>query len=121
MPKLKPNVKNLFFIKKKKLDGSYCRKCADVEKRLVDNAYMPFFDQILVADESDTQSDGSILSEKYSVERAPFFLADIDGVTTVFTVYFKFVKAVFVDESKSGDSASDNEDLLDSHPDLSLL
>ena len=44
---------NIKFVKKIKADGTPCAKCADVEKRLVDNGQMESIDEIIIADERD--------------------------------------------------------------------
>ena len=83
------------FVKKIKLDGTPCRKCADVEQRLRDGGYLDRIDEIVIADESDRDSEGMRLARQYKVEIAPFFLVEDDnGKTDVYTIYFKFLKEV---------------------------
>ena len=82
-------------VKKLKADGSPCRKCADVEKRLSDAGLLHRIDQIIIADENDPTSDGMQLAREFDVATAPFFIVEDDtGEATVYTVYFKFLKEV---------------------------
>ncbi len=82
------------FVKKILADGSPCKKCAEVEQRLIDNGQMDRIDEIIIADERDANSPGMQLAQQYQVQRAPFFLVDKDGETEIYTVYFKLVKEV---------------------------
>lgn len=83
------------FIKKIKLDGTACKKCAEVEQRLNDSGYMCFIDNTIIADERDSNSEGMQLAQKYKVDRAPFFIVEREGQEPeIYTVYFKLVKEV---------------------------
>lgn len=83
------------FVKKIKADGSPCRKCQDVEQRLIDGSLMDRIDQIVIADENDPQSEGMQLAREHNVDVAPFFIVEHDnGDTDIYTVYFKFLKEV---------------------------
>ncbi len=83
------------FVKKVKADGSACRKCTDVEKRLYDNGQMDIIDDVIIADERDPDSLGMRLAKQHDVEQAPFFLVENDDhKITVYTIYFQFVKEV---------------------------
>ncbi len=83
------------FVKKIKADGSPCKKCADVEHRLIDSNQIDLIDEILIADERDDNSAGMLLAKAHKVEQAPFFLVN-DGhdKVTIYTVYFQFVKEI---------------------------
>lgn len=88
----KPTIR---FIKKIKADGSPCKKCAEVEQRLIKNDQMQYIDEVIIADERDMESQGMLLAKQYQVDRAPFFLVDRqDQATEVYTVYFKLVKEI---------------------------
>lgn len=83
------------FVKKIKADGSPCRKCADVEKRLLDSGYVQFIDETVIADEREPQSPGMQLARQHCVEQAPFFLVEeSDGRVRIYTIYFQLVKEV---------------------------
>lgn len=82
-------------VPKIKEDGSLCRKCVDVEKRLNDSDYMSKIDHIAIADERDFNSEGMKLARLHQVEHAPFFIVeDSQGSTNIYTVYFQLVKEV---------------------------
>lgn len=82
-------------VKKIKLDGSPCRKCAEVEERLQTDNYIDRIDQIIIADERDPSSEGMQIAERYSVDRAPFFMVEEAGEEAkIYTVYFKFLKEI---------------------------
>lgn len=83
------------FIKKIKADGSPCKKCAEVEQRLIDNDYMRFITKTIIADERNLDSEGMQLAKQFNVERAPFFIVNApDQEPKIYTVYFKLVKEI---------------------------
>ena len=83
------------FVKKIKADGNPCRKCADVEQRLREAGYYDKIDQIVIADETNPDSEGMLLARRYNVETAPFFIVEDDnGRIEIYTIYFKFLKEV---------------------------
>jgi hypothetical protein len=87
-------------VKKVREDGSPCRKCADVEQRLVNGGYMDRIDHIVIADEVDPESDGMKLAKLHNVELAPFFIVEQDDQEpVVYTVYFRFLKEVLTAEA----------------------
>ncbi len=95
------------FVKKTKLDGSLCRKCVDVEKRLHDNLQMDSIDEIVIADEGDPNSPGMQLAKQHQVEQAPFFLVeDDDGGIKVYTIYLQFIKEVLQTGNESTQKAT---------------
>ncbi len=110
---------SITLVKKIKLDGSPCRKCADVLARLERDGYMDAIDHIVVADERDPESEGMQLAAQFEVERAPFFLVrDADGDTRVYTVYLKFLKEVL--RARTNEQAEAQE-ILEQNPDLDFL
>ncbi len=77
------------------MDGSPCRKCLDVEKRLHDTGQMDSIDEVIIADERDPDSLGMRLALQHKVEQAPFFLVEgVNHEISVYTIYFQFVKEV---------------------------
>jgi len=95
-------------VKKIKLDGSPCRKCADVERRLEESGLKHRIDRVVVADERDPDSEGMQLGRRHGVEQAPFFLVeDETGAVRIYTVFFRFLKEVL----QSG--ASEDEELAE--------
>lgn len=107
------------FVKKILKDGSPCRKCADVERRLNSSGYISRIDDVIVADERDAQSPGMLMAAKYDVELAPFFIVEDGEETRIYTVYYKFVKEEIESNLKS--SSEDAEDTLRANPDLDYV
>lgn len=82
-------------VKKIKADGSPCRKCADVEQRLMNAGYMERIDAVVIADERDAESAGMQLAREHGIDRAPFFIVeDEEGNTRIYTIYFQLLKEV---------------------------
>ena len=104
------------FVKKILEDGSPCQKCADVQQKLETAGQLKHINETLYADVRDIQSPGMVLSKKYDVDRAPFFIVDHEDGTdvTVYTVYMKFVKDVLQQAIKEKDELKEimeNNDL----------
>ncbi|MEX2488630.1 MAG: hypothetical protein WD356_03815 [Pseudomonadales bacterium] len=106
------------FVKKILADGQPCQKCADVEERLNSSGQMAHIDEVVIADERDSESQGMQLAREFAVNRAPFFLVEEDGETRVYTVYFKFVKEVFGESSSKSNEA---QEILNDNPDLDFI
>ena len=107
------------FVKKIKVDGSPCRKCAEVQERLEKEGLIDKIDRIITADERDSSSEGLLLAQQYSVDRAPFFIVERDNTEPViYTVYFKFVNEVLNQTVNEQEAA---KDILDSNPDLDFI
>jgi hypothetical protein len=105
------------FVKKVLASGEPCQKCRDVEARLRDGGHWPKIDRVVIADEADPNSEGMQLAARFAVERAPFFVVEQDGKTTVYQVYLKFLKE-HLQAATTKDSA---EDLLRTHAELGYL
>jgi len=109
----------IFMIKKIRKDGSSCRKCAEVEKRLQEAGLTGKIDRIIIADERDPGSEGMRIAAEYNVDRAPFFMVEEDGKTTrIYTVYMKFLKEVLQIEASEQDAI---KDIIDANPDLDYI
>jgi len=85
---------NITFVKKLKSDGTPCKKCLDVEKRLVKSGHINRIDRIVIADERDPESEGMKLAFQHRVDKAPFFIVEDAGETVVYTIYMRFLKEV---------------------------
>lgn len=83
---------HITFVKKILSSGELCKKCREVSERLESEGLIPYINLIAIADERDASSEGARLAQKHDVARAPFFLVESDGETTVFDIYFKFKK-----------------------------
>ncbi|GJM04196.1 MAG: hypothetical protein DHS20C09_01870 [marine bacterium B5-7] len=103
------------FVKKIKIDGSPCRKCAEVQSRLEKDGHINKIDRTVIADERDINSEGMQLATQYEVDRAPFFIVENDnGDPQIFTIYFKFVNEILSGKTNEEDAAKDildNNDL----------
>lgn len=107
------------FVKKLTADGSPCRKCAEVEKRLNDAGLASSIDSTVIADERDPHSEGMQLAQQYQVDTAPFFLVRMDdGETRVYTIYFRFVNEILKAKTTEQEAAAD---ILDSRHDLDFI
>ena len=106
------------FVKKILANGEPCSKCHDIETRLVKSVHIHHIDQTLIADERDVLAPGSVLARELCVDRAPFFVVENEGVRTVYTVYFKFLKEVLNVEVASAEAA---EEILRDNPELDFL
>jgi hypothetical protein len=91
---------HITFVKKILSSGELCKKCREVSERLESEGLIDSINHIAIADERDPQSEGVRLAKQHNVERAPFFLVELDGETTVFDIYFKFKK--FMNEQGIG-------------------
>ncbi|MBL4865546.1 MAG: hypothetical protein JKY67_04130 [Pseudomonadales bacterium] len=106
-------------VKKILADGSPCKKCGDILKRLEDANQMKHITEVLIADERDPESAGMVLAAKLKVDRAPFFVVEQDNKEpVVYTVYFKFVKEVL---NQKTDEAEELKEILEQNPDLDFL
>lgn len=106
-------------VKKIKADGSPCRKCADVERRLKDAGLLDRIDRIVIADERQPESEGMQLAHRHQVDVAPFFIVeDDDGTVRIYTVYFRFLKEVL---ETSAEESEEIRDIMDRSSNLDLL
>jgi len=85
---------HITFVKKRFADGSTCRKCAEVEQRLLRDGHHQRIDEVLVADVADPDSPGMQLARELNVEYAPFFVVRDGARVEVYTIYLKFVREV---------------------------
>jgi len=106
-------------IKKIKADGSPCRKCAEIEKRLEVAGLTGKINRIIIADERDPETEGMRLAAQHNVDRAPFFIVEENGKTPrIFTIYMKFLKEVLEVEPSEQDAV---KDIMDDNPDIDYI
>lgn len=106
-------------VKKILADGSPCKKCGDVLRKLEESGHMNRIDEILVADERDPNSAGLQLAKDLNVHRAPFFVVEKEGQEAeVHTVYLKFVKEVLEQSASASDEALE---IMNDNPDLDFI
>jgi hypothetical protein len=107
------------FVKKIKADGSPCRKCREVERRLEEAGLMPRIDCVVVADERDEMSIGMQLAAKHQVEQAPFFIVENEsGAVRIYTIFYRFLKEVLKREVSEQEEIAE---LMHQDPDLDYL
>jgi len=109
---------HITFVKKILATGEPCPKCGDVESRLREGGHWERLDAVVIADERDPESRGMQLASELGVDRAPFFVVEDGAETTVYTVFFKFLREVLDARSSSVDEA---KDILASNPDLDYV
>lgn len=110
---------NITFIKKIKIDGTPCAKCADVQEQLEKNGQLKFINRIVIADERNPESEGMVLARKFNVDRAPFFIVEQENkAPLIYTVYLKFSKEILGKTANEKDEAAD---ILSSNPDLDFI
>jgi hypothetical protein len=106
-------------VKKILADGSACRKCQQVEDRLIEAGLLDKIDNIVIADDRDDNSAGMLLAARHQVKQAPFFIVrDDQGNETIHTVYFRFIKEVFNRNASESEAAAD---IVDNSPDLDYI
>ena len=64
----------VIMVKKKMLDGTWCRKCNDVGQKMEEDGVDKWIGHIAVADVQDGHSEGVKLATRFEVATAPFFL-----------------------------------------------
>lgn len=107
------------FVKKINLDGSFCKKCTEVQQKMDASGQNNLIDEVLIADERDPLSPGMKLASIYNVDRAPFFLVEREGQEPlIYTVYFKFVKEILNQQTHEEDEL---KEILNDNPDLDFL
>ena len=112
-------AKHITFVKKILANGEPCKKCKEVEDRLIQSGYMSAINQTIIADERNPQSPGMLLAKQHNVQLAPFFIIEEGSATRIYTIYLKFVKAELDQTAKS--TRQDSEDILRNNPDLDFL
>ena len=71
---------NVIMVKKRLLNGEPCKKCAQAEDVLRRRGLWQRIDRVVVADESDAESEGMRMARDLGMETAPFFVVS-DGAS----------------------------------------
>jgi hypothetical protein len=66
-------------VKKRLVDGSECKKCAEAEDFLKGRRLWNAIDEVVYFDEGDPESPGAVLAREHGMERAPFFVFQRPG------------------------------------------
>jgi hypothetical protein len=82
-------------IKKRLLDGSECRKCAEAVEHLRSRELLGRIDEVVWAQEGDATSPGMILGQKFGIPTAPFFVVTEDGAEQVYASVLQLVRERF--------------------------
>ncbi len=99
-------VVHITMVKKRKLDGSDCRKCNQAVQQLESRGLGHHIDEIVWAIEGDPESAGIKLGERHGVELAPFFIVrSDDGVEQVYTSVMRLIKERLGAEVSTGEEA----------------
>jgi len=85
---------HITFVKKRNADGSTCRKCEEIERRLERDGHVGRIDEVLTAELDNPDSPGMRLARELNVDYAPFFVVRRGDDTEVHTIYLKFVREV---------------------------
>jgi hypothetical protein len=105
-------------VKKIKLDGLPCRKCAEVIDRLETAGLMGRIDHTVIADERDPNSEGMKLAAELGVDAAPFFIVGEGDAQKVYTSYVKLLKEVLTATPSEADEA---REIMENNKDLDIF
>lgn len=111
-------MRRITMVKKIGPDGSACRKCADVLRRLEAGGHLEQIDRVAIADERDPDSAGWALARRHGVTSAPFFVVFEGGAERVYTNYFQFAREVLQRPVRERDELAE---LLERNPELDFI
>lgn len=77
------------------MNGSHCRKSAEVLDQLKKLDLLSKIDTIIAADERNPSSSGFYLARQHQIETAPFFILQQNDSTCVYTSSYSFLRDVF--------------------------
>jgi hypothetical protein len=90
-------------VKKRLLDGSECRKCAQATAQLEQRGLWQRIDEVVEAQEGDATSPGSQLAARLGVDTAPFFVVRDGAGEHVYTSVMRLI------HDRLGAAVSDQE------------
>jgi hypothetical protein len=79
-------------VKKRLLDGSECRKCAQATEQLKTRGLLGRIDEVLEVREGDPNSPGSQLAARLGIDTAPFFVVRDDSGEHVYTSVMRLIQ-----------------------------
>jgi hypothetical protein len=82
-------------VKKRLADGTECPKCLEATTHLQARGLWGRIDEIIWADANDASSPGMVMSQRLSVERAPFFVVRDERGETVYESVLQLVRERF--------------------------
>lgn len=85
--------KHITFVKKINEDGSVCKKCSDVFKKMEKNDILKHINSIETIDMTSNNPNqiGLVYSKKYNINYAPFFIARDGNNTKIYKFYTEFL------------------------------
>ncbi len=93
-------------IKKIKADGNPCQKCMQVEELLKERGYLDRIDRIVYAEETNPESEGFKLAQKFQVSVAPFFIVEKEGSEPlIYKSVLAMINKEFIDKKAEGTQA----------------
>jgi len=93
-------------VKKRKLDGSDCRKCNQAAQQLESRGLSHHIDEVVWAIEGDPESPGIKLGDQHGVELAPFFVVrGDDGVEQIYTSVMRLIRERLGADVSTGEEA----------------
>lgn len=79
-------------VKKIMKDGSECRKCHEVTRFLEEKGLLDRINRIVFADPKDPEGEGMKLVRLWNMMRAPFFIVEESGRTTVYSSVMELIR-----------------------------
>jgi len=98
-------------VKKKLRDGSECRKCAQATEQLRTRGLLDRIDEVVWAQEGDSESPGIELGRRHGIDTAPFFIVRDDAGEHLYTSVMLLIR------ERLGQAVSDAEQARQIDPD----
>jgi len=86
---------HITMVKKRLGDGSECRKCLEATTHLQSRGLWEKIDEIVWADERDSNSPGMLLGARLGVQQAPFFVVRDEQGEAVYVSVLQLAKERF--------------------------
>jgi hypothetical protein len=83
---------HITMVKKRLADGGECRKCQDASAMLLSRGLWDRIDEVVWAQEGDAASPGMVLSERFGVDLAPFFVVRDGQGESVYTSVLQLMR-----------------------------
>ena len=94
---------HITMVKKRRADGSECRKCNQATDQLKARHLWERIDDVLVADERDPSSAGMQLAARFGVDTAPFFIVRDEAGEHLYTSVMRLI------QDRLGHAVSDHQ------------
>lgn len=114
---------HITMVKKRLASGEPCRKCAQTEEMLRQRGLWSRIDEVVWAEEGQPDSPGMVLSQRFGIENAPFFLVSDDrGEVTAYSSALQLIRERLTPGGETGGAtrrAAGGIDLAQAARDLS--